>query len=77
MLFRTEMMGSLTEYIATRRLYAARARLCAPRPEDSVTSIAMDCGFSHLGEFAQSYFRTYSERPSHTLARARRADIKS
>ena len=77
MLFRTEMMGSLTKYIATRRLSAVRARLCAPRPEDSVTSIAMDCGFSHLGEFAQSYFRIYSERPSHTLARARRAYIKS
>lgn len=76
MLFRTEMMCSLTEYIAMRRLYAARARLNAPRPDDSVTSIAMDCGFSHLGEFGQSYFRLYSERPSQTLERARRAKFR-
>lgn len=76
-LFQTEMMCSLTGYVAKRRLNAARARLCAPRPEDSVTSIAMDSGFSHLGEFAQSYFRTYSERPSQTLARARRPGIQS
>jgi transcriptional regulator GlxA family with amidase domain len=70
------MMCSLTEYIAMRRLYAARARLSAPRPDDSVTSIAMDCGFSHLGEFGQSYFRLYSERPSQTLERARRAKFR-
>lgn len=76
MLFQSEMMCSLTGYIATKRLYAARARLCAPRPEDSVTSIATDAGFSHLGEFAQSYFRMYSERPSQSLARARASRIK-
>lgn len=71
LLFQAEMMCSLMGYIIRTRLKAAHGNLTAPRPGDSVTSIAMDCGFSHLGDFAQSYFRTYAERPSETLARAR------
>jgi AraC-like DNA-binding protein len=70
-LFQAEMMCSITGYIALTRLQAAHRRLTKPEPGDNVTSIAMDCGFSHLGEFSQSYFRTYAERPSETLARAR------
>jgi transcriptional regulator GlxA family with amidase domain len=31
----------------------------------------MDCGFFHLGRFAQAYARAYGERPSETLARRR------
>ena len=71
-LFQLEMMCSLTGYIIRTRLKAARSRLSSPEPGDSVTSIAMDCGFNHLGEFAQKYFRTFGERPSETLARGRR-----
>lgn len=71
-LFQAEMMCSVMGYITLTRLKAAYMRLTAPGSGDSVTSIAMDCGFSHLGEFSQSYFRTYAERPSETLARARR-----
>lgn len=70
-LFQAEMMCSLTGYIALTRLKAAHGRLSKPKPGDNVTSIAMDCGFSHLGEFSQSYFRAFAERPSETLARAR------
>ena len=71
MLFQAEMMCSLTGYIALTRLKAAHGRLTRPMTGDNVTSIAMDCGFSHLGEFSQSYFRAFAERPSETLARAR------
>lgn len=71
LLFQAEMMCSLIGYIKLTRLRAAHALLTTARPGDSVTSIAMDCGFSHLGEFSQTYFRRYAERPSQTLARAR------
>ncbi len=71
-LFQAEMMCSLTGYIIRTRLKAAHERLTKPNPGDNVTSIAMDCGFSHLGEFSQTYFRTFAERPSETLAQAMR-----
>lgn len=70
-LFKAEMTCSLTGYITLTRLKAAHGRLTRAKPGDTVTSIAMDCGFSHLGEFSQSYFRTFAERPSETLALAR------
>ena len=37
----------------------------------TTTSIAYDCGFGHLGEFSQSYWRRYGESPSETLRRSR------
>jgi transcriptional regulator GlxA family with amidase domain len=55
--------------LARLRLQAARARLLAATEADSVTAIALDCGFAHLGRFAVAYRRAYGERPSETLAR--------
>ena len=37
----------------------------------SVTEIALDSGFSHLGRFAQTYRETFGESPSDTLRQAR------
>jgi AraC-like DNA-binding protein len=54
------------------RLERARERLLSGDPRDEVTSIALDCGFTHLSRFAGAYLRTYGERPSDTLARRRR-----
>jgi transcriptional regulator GlxA family with amidase domain len=54
------------------RLERARERLQAAGPEQSVTSIALDCGFAHLGRFPAAYRRAFGESPSETLARARR-----
>jgi transcriptional regulator GlxA family with amidase domain len=53
------------------RLESARARLEAGRPGDSVTSVALDLGFEHLGRFAGHYRRLFGEPPSATLRRAR------
>jgi transcriptional regulator GlxA family with amidase domain len=53
------------------RLAQARADLEAPGPNTSVTNVAYDCGFSHLGRFAQEYARRFGESPSETLRRAR------
>jgi transcriptional regulator GlxA family with amidase domain len=53
------------------RLESARARLEAGRPRDSVTAVALDLGFEHLGRFAGHYRRLFGEPPSATLRRAR------
>ena len=59
------------------RLAQARADLEAPGRETSVTSVAFDCGFNHLGRFAREYARRFGESPSETLRRARRRLVGS
>lgn len=54
------------------RLERARARLMTALPSDSVTTIALDCGFTHLGRFPAAYRMAFGELPAETLARARR-----
>ncbi|SEN26505.1 Helix-turn-helix domain-containing protein [Gemmobacter aquatilis] len=54
------------------RLERARDRLCAAQPGDSVTTIALDCGFTHLGRFSGAYRLAYGESPGETLTGARR-----
>jgi len=54
------------------RLERARARLLAASPADTVTTVALDCGFAHLGRFPAAYRMAYGEVPAETLARARR-----
>lgn len=61
------------EVLAALRLQRARDRLSRPDDAASVTDIAIDSGFLHLGRFSAQYRRTYGELPSETLARARRA----
>lgn len=60
------------EHLTGIRLEHARTRLLAAAGP-SVTAIAFDCGFSHLGRFSQAYRTTYGEAPSVTLTRAREA----
>jgi AraC-like DNA-binding protein len=54
------------------RLDRARERLLAAKPADTVTSIALDCGFAHLGRFPAAYRIAFGELPTETLARGRR-----
>lgn len=54
------------------RLERARERLLSAGPSDTVTSIALDCGFAHLGRFPAAYRTAFSELPTETLARSRR-----
>ncbi|GGG83080.1 AraC family transcriptional regulator [Salipiger pallidus] len=51
------------------RLENARLRLLADDAGSSVTAVAMNCGFAHLGRFASLYRAKYGEPPSATLAR--------
>lgn len=56
-------------YFRARRLSRARDRLLVG--EQSVTEIALDLGFEHLGRFAGQYAAACDEHPSDTLALAR------
>lgn len=56
-------------YLMRLRLQRAQERLLAADPCDSVTRIALDCGFSHLGRFAGAYRAEFGESPRQTLAR--------
>jgi transcriptional regulator GlxA family with amidase domain len=53
------------------RLARARAMLQTSGPGMTVTVVALDCGFSHLGRFSTEYARRFGERPSQTLRRHR------
>jgi AraC-like DNA-binding protein len=55
-------------FVNERRLSAAFHRLSRASPDTSVTRIALDLGFDHLGRFAQMYKQFIGESPSQTLA---------
>lgn len=59
------------QYLIKCRIELARARLLSSAPMDTVSSIAIDCGFLNLGLFASRYRMTYGELPSQTLRRNR------
>ncbi|TKD12539.1 helix-turn-helix transcriptional regulator [Rhodobacter capsulatus] len=69
--FRATLGVSPRRRLAQIRLDQARARLLDPAPGETVTSIALDCGFTHLGRFPGAYLRAFGELPSQTLKRAR------
>ncbi len=58
-------------FVRTARLNMARIQLTAGTPGATVTSIALNCGFEHLGRFAHDYAAHYGEPPSQTLKTAR------
>jgi AraC-like DNA-binding protein len=59
------------EWVAARRLAAARARLLKGAAGVEISRVALDCGFTHLGRFSAAYRLAYGELPSATLAAAR------
>jgi AraC-like DNA-binding protein len=60
------------DVLVQMRLERARERLRSAGPADTVTSVALDCGFAHLGRFPAAYRTAFAELPTETLARARR-----
>jgi transcriptional regulator GlxA family with amidase domain len=74
---RREFGVSPMRLLRRARLAQARADLERPTQETSVTSVAYDCGFAHLGRFSQQYARQFGEPPSETLRRARRRQGRS
>ena len=59
-------------YLKMVRLKNAHELLRSPTEDTAVTSVALNCGFSNLGHFAKDYQDAFGERPSLTLARAKR-----
>lgn len=62
-----------TEYLRTVRLQRVRDALLQANPSTTVTDVALDHGFFHLGRFSQHYKRAFGENPAATLARTRRS----
>jgi AraC-like DNA-binding protein len=54
------------ELVTRLRMWQVRERLSGRPPASSVTQVATDCGFTHLGRFAATYKRTFGEYPSET-----------
>jgi len=59
------------QYLKRTRMLHARKRLLSPEPEDSVTLIASECGFTHFSRFAGDYRTQYGEKPAETLRKGR------
>lgn len=55
------------EFLSEQRLQSVRQGLRKAQPEASVASIASECGFTHLGRFANAYRKRFGELPSETL----------
>lgn len=71
--FRSHRGQTPMQFVTGRRLTWVRHRLLEARPGDTVTQVAHDGGFVHLGRFAARYRLTYRESPSVTLQRRLRA----
>jgi len=68
--FREYFHLTITEYLKVLRLNAARRELSAADPSrTSVTTIALDHGFAHLGRFSLEFRDRFGESPRETLAR--------
>ncbi len=67
--FRRHFGVSISEMLLDIRLANLHARLCHAVPEDSITDIAFDLGFTHLSRMAGAYRAKFGEPPSATLRR--------
>jgi AraC-like DNA-binding protein len=66
--FRRELSSSPSEQLREVRLDGARRDLVALASDQrSVSQVAADWGFVHLGRFAATYRRRFGENPSQTL----------
>jgi AraC-like DNA-binding protein len=68
--FRSHRGQTPMQFVSARRLAWVRRSLLESKPGDSVTQLAHDAGFVHLGRFAVRYRNTYGESPSATLRRS-------
>jgi AraC-like DNA-binding protein len=67
--FRAHRGQTPLQFVTARRLAWVRRSLLESKPGDSVTQLAHNAGFVHLGRFAARYRSTYCESPSATLRR--------
>jgi len=57
------------QYVINRRLESVHTQLLGAVGAVEVTSIAMACGFTHMGRFSTMYRLRFGESPSRTLRR--------
>lgn len=67
--FAREFQCTPLEWIRNSRLSLARERLSTARPGQTVLSIALACGFTNPGRFANLYLKRFGEPPFTTLRR--------
>lgn len=61
---------TLSAFVQQRRLALAREALRSAPAGASVTAIALDAGYMHMGRFARDYKAAFGESPSRTLRAA-------
>jgi AraC-like DNA-binding protein len=69
--FRRLRRRSPLEVLNDMRVREASRRLAAAGHPPSVTEVALDCGFTHLGRFSATYRAARGERPSTTARQSR------
>lgn len=67
--FRRHFGVSISQMLLGLRLAGLHARLAQAAPDASITDIAFDLGFTHLGRMAGAYREKFGETPSATLRR--------
>lgn len=67
--FRRHFGLSISQMLLDMRLAELHARLAQGSPDASITDIAFDLGFTHLGRMAGAYREKFGETPSATLRR--------
>jgi transcriptional regulator GlxA family with amidase domain len=66
--FKTYLNTTPMRYLKDLRLEMVRRTLLKFDPQEaSVTTIAMDLGFEHLGHFCAAYQKKFGEQPRKTL----------
>lgn len=65
--FRRHLDTTPQQFLRDCRLELANRMLRNAAPGETVTRIALECGFGHLGEFAALYRRRFGEKPSETI----------
>jgi AraC-like DNA-binding protein len=67
--FRRHFGTSISDMLLDIRLGQLNARLGAARPDQRITDIAFELGFTHLSRMASAYRAKFGETPSATLRR--------
>ena len=68
-IFQEKLGCSPMAWVQEQRLLLVQQALQRAKAHETVTSIAVGCGFTRMGAFAALYNRRFGERPSQTLKR--------
>lgn len=69
--FKTHFGEPPTAYLKRVRLEGVRKEIIETSGQESISKIAMNWGFNHLGRFSSDYKKLFTETPSETQSRAK------